>query len=305
MRVFSRREALVSTAAISAIAAAAGTNDMPVAHWGPYTISRLIVGGNPVSGTSHFSPQLDAEMRDYFTAANIKKMLAECESAGINTWQSRADHHIIRILNEYRLEGGRVQWIAQSVPEYGDFRRNLAEMAPLKPIGIYHHGSVTDTFWSRGKIDEVYDRLKAVRQTGTLVGLGTHRPEVIDYVESKSWDVDFYMTCVYQIQARTKEEAEKLAGHQLDGPAGDFFWDPDREKMLERVRKTTKPCLIFKVYGAGRNCATTESKLAALQLAFRYAKPNDAVVIGMFPKCHEQVRENCQLVKQAIQSQGK
>jgi hypothetical protein len=304
MRLFSRREALVTTAAVSAAAVVSGADTMPVAHWGPHTISRLIVGGNPVSGTSHFSPKLDAEMRDYFTAANIKKMLAECESAGINTWQSRADHHIMRMLNEYRLEGGNIQWIAQSASEYGDFRRNVAEMAALKPLGVYHHGSMTDSFWTQGKIDQVYERLKAVRQIGAQVGLGTHRPEVIDYVESKGWDIDFYMTCVYQIQARTREEAEKVAGHKVEGPAGDFFWDPDREKMLERVHKTTKPCLIFKVYGASRNCSTAESKLAALKLAFRYAKPNDAVVIGMFPKYQEQVRENCQLVKQAIQGQA-
>lgn len=303
MRILSRREALVTAATVTAAAAAPSTESMPVVQWGPHKISRLIVGGNPVSGTSHFSSKLDAEMRDYFTAANIKKMLAECESAGINTWQSRADHHIMRMLNEYRLEGGRMQWIAQSASEYGNFRRNVAEMAALKPIGAYHHGSMTDTLWSQGKIDQVYENLKAVRQIGAQVGLGTHRPEVIDYVEAKGWDLDFYMTCVYQIQARTREEAEQVAGRKLEGPPGDFFWDPDREKMLERVRKTTKPCLIFKVYGASRNCATAESRLAALQLAFRYAKPSDAVVVGMFPKYQEQIRENCQLVKQAIQAQ--
>ena len=302
MRALSRREALVTAAGVSAVSALSGEESMPVVQWGPHTISRLIVGGNPVSGTSHFSPQLDGEMRDYFTAANIKKMLAECERAGINTWQSRADHYIMRMLNEYRLEGGRIQWIAQTASEYADFRHNVAEMAPLKPIGVYHHGSMTDRLWSQGKIEQVAERLKAVRDIGTEVGLGTHRPEVIDYVESKGWDVDFYMTCVYRIEGRTREEAEAVAGRKLEGNPGDFFWDPDREKMLERVRKTTKPCLIFKVYGASRNCATTESKLAALQLAFRYAKPSDAVVIGMFPKYQEQVRENAQLVKQAIRT---
>jgi hypothetical protein len=114
--------------------------------------------------------------------------------------------------------------------------------------------------------------------------------------------VDFYMTCVYRIEGRSREEAEQVAGRKLEGNPGDFFWDPDREKMLERVRKTTKPCLIFKVYGASRNCATKEAKLAALELAFRYAKPSDAVVIGMFPKYQEQVRENAQLVRQAIRT---
>ena len=56
MRAFSRREALVTAAGVSAVTALSGEESMPVVHWGPHTISRLIVGGNPVSGTSHFSP---------------------------------------------------------------------------------------------------------------------------------------------------------------------------------------------------------------------------------------------------------
>jgi hypothetical protein len=70
--------------------------------------------------------------------------------------------------------------------------------------------------------------------------------------------------------------------------------------MLERVRRTSKPCLIFKVYGASRKCGSPEQMLEALRLVFRYAKPSDCVVIGMFPKYSEQVRENCRLVSQAL-----
>jgi hypothetical protein len=39
--------------------------------------------------------------------------------------------------------------------------------------------------------------------------------------------------------------------------------------------------------------------MAALKLVFRYAKPHDAVVIGMFPKYQEQVEENCRLLMEA------
>ena len=273
---------------------------MPTVQWGSHRISRLIVGGNPISGTSHISPQYDQEMQDYFTAANIKKLLDDCQRAGINTWQSRGDRHILRLLREYRAEGGQIQWIAQTAPEFGDFRRHLGEIAAMSPIAIYHHGVVTDQFWSQGKMDQLADRLRAMRQTGVKIGLGTHNPAVVEYVESKGWDLDFYMACVYQIGVRSREEAEKVAGKKLEGSASDFFWDPDRELMLQRVRETTKPCLIFKVYGAGRNCRTPESKLAALRLAFRYAKPGDAIVVGMYPKHLEQVRENCQLTVQAL-----
>jgi len=286
----SRREVMAGALAL------AGQGAAPVVKLGPHSVSRLIVGGNPVSANSHLSSKMTREMLDYFTAANVKKLLRECEQAGINTWQSRGDRHIMRLLHEHRLEGGRIQWIAQTASEFADIARNIREIASLKPVGIYHHGSQTDKFWAAGKIEQAREMLKVMRQAGVQVGLGTHIPEVIDYVESKDWDLDFYMTCVYNL-SRSKEEAERLAGRPI---ADEFFWDPDREKMLERVRRTSKPCLIFKVYGASRKCGSPEQMLEALRLVFRYAKPSDCVVIGMFPKYSEQVRENCRLAGEAL-----
>lgn len=272
------------------------STSLPTVRLGPHTVSRLIVGGNPVSANSHLSGQMSREMLDYFTAANVKKLLRDCEQAGINTWQSRGDRHIMRLLHEYRLEGGRIQWIAQTASEFADISRNIREIAARRPLGIYHHGSQTDKFWAAGKIEQANEMLKVIRQTGVQVGLGTHIPEVIDYVESKAWDLDFYMTCIYNL-SRTPQEAEQVAGRKVQG---EFFWDPDREKMLARVRQTSKPCLIFKVYGASRKCGSPEQMLGALRLVFRYAKPSDSVVIGMFPKQQEQVRENCRLLMEAL-----
>jgi len=290
-----RRELMLAALA-SPFAGAMTMESMPQVQFGNAKISRLIVGGNPISGNSHVSGKLSREMADFFTAARIKQLLRDCEAAGINTWQSRGDRHIMRLLNEYRLEGGKIQWIAQTASELADIPRNIETIADMKPIGIYHHGTQTDRFWRAGKIDQVRELLKLIRQAGALVGMATHIPEVIDYVESKGWDVDFYMTCLYNL-SRTPEEAEKVAGHPVQG---DLFWDPDREKMLARVRQTSKPCLIFKVYGAMRHCGTPQKMLAALRLAAEYAKPIDCFVIGMYPKQTEQARENCRLVIEAF-----
>jgi hypothetical protein len=290
-----RRE-LLAGALAAPLAGANRAPDIRQVPFGNSKISRLIVGGNPVSGNSHVSGQLSREMIDFFTASNVKRLLQDCESAGINAWQSRGDRHITRLLHEYRAEGGKIQWIAQTASELADIPRHIETIADLKPVGIYHHGSQTDKFWKAGKIDQTRDLLKAVRQTGVQVGLGTHIPEVIDYVESKGWDLDFYMTCLYNL-SRTPEEAEKVAGRPVKG---EFFWDPDREKMLARVRQTSRQCLIFKVYGASRHCDSPQKMLAALKLAAGYAKPSDCFVIGMYPKQTEQVRENCRLVAEAL-----
>ena len=291
---------MLVAAMASAVAGKAAQGAVPQVDFGRSKVSRLIVGGNPVSGNSHVSGQLSREMTDYFTAARVKQLLSDCEAAGINTWQSRGDRHIMRLLNEYRLDGGNIQWIAQTASEMADIRRNINTVADMKPIGIYHHGSQTDKFWMSGRIEEAREMLKVIRQTGCLVGLGTHIPEVVDYVESKGWDVDFYMTCLYNL-SRTPREASEIAGSPIQGV---LFWDPDREKMLAKVRQTTRPCLIFKVYGAGRQCGSVEQMLAALRVAAVHAKPTDCFVIGMFPKYKEQVRENCRLVSESLRDAG-
>jgi pentatricopeptide repeat protein len=285
-----RREALLSIAGGTAVAG------LPRVKLGGHTISRLIVGGNPISGTSHVSAALSREMIDYFSAENAKKLLRNCEQAGINTWQSRGDRHILRLLNEYRREGGRIQWIAQTASELADIPRNIRDLAAAGAIGIYHHGSATDRFWKEGRIERARELLKRMREAGVQVGLGTHIPEVIDYVEAKAWDVDFYMTCLYDL-SRSPEEASRLSGAGADE---ELFWEPDREEMLKRVRRTSKTCLVFKIYGAGRRCGSSGDMLGALRQVFAAAKPSDCVVVGMFPKHQEQVLQNCALVAEAI-----
>lgn len=176
-----------------ATAAPAPAVGFPLVPFGPHRISRLIVGGNPISGNSHVSDELSREMMDYFSAANVKRLLADCERAGINTWQSRGDRHIQRLLREYRNEGGRIQWIAQTASELADIPRHIQDVAAQKPIAIYLHGTMTDRLWAAGRIAEARETLRQIRDTGVRVGLATHLPEVIDWVEERGWDVDFYM----------------------------------------------------------------------------------------------------------------
>ena len=47
----------------------------------------------------------------------------------------------------------------------------VREIAAMDPIGIYWHGSNTDRMWKEGRIGELQDYLKAMRDTGKLVGV--------------------------------------------------------------------------------------------------------------------------------------
>jgi hypothetical protein len=82
---------------------------MDYINLGNLKVSRFILGSNPFSGFSHQSPDMDQEMRRYFTSARIKQLLYEAEGLGVNTLIARTDHHVMRMLLEYWDEGGRLQ----------------------------------------------------------------------------------------------------------------------------------------------------------------------------------------------------
>src|SRR5215471_3213594 len=126
---------------------------LPTVRFGGKEVSRLIIGGNPFSGFSHYSPEWDNEMLDYFTTERIKATLFECERQGLTAMQSRGDRHIMRMIREYRNEGGRLGWIAQIASELSDLKANIRQIAASGAVATYHHGTRSDNLWHEGRID--------------------------------------------------------------------------------------------------------------------------------------------------------
>jgi hypothetical protein len=250
---------------------------LPRIRIGDHEVSRLIVGGNPFSGNSHQSGQLSREMRDYYTNEKIKETLRECERCGINTIQARGDNHIMRMLNEYWNEGGRLQWIAQTASERASIPANIGQIASYGAIACYHHGSKTDRLFREGKLDSVKDVLAAMRDKGMAAGLGTHDPAIIRYAEDSNFGVDFYMMAFYNLSKR-----------------GEVYLSEDKEAACKIIREVDKPFLAFKIMAAGRN-----DPHEAFRYAYENIKPTDAVVVGVFTKYQpNQVHEDADLAKQ-------
>ena len=263
-------------------------------------VTRLVCGGNPLSGFSHFSREMDQDMIRYYTMPNIQALFAECLRHGINTFQSRGDRHQMRAYLEHRLGGGTIQWIAQTASEFADIAANVAEIARYEPIAIYHHGTHTDNCWHRGRMEEVGDVVKAIKDTGLPAGVGTHIPEVIAFVEEKGWPTDFYMGAFYNL-ARGYKAAPAV---DRDAYARETWPPQDPPRMAAALRAVAKPCLGFKIMAASRNGATPETTRAAFEFAFANLKPNDAVVVGMFQKYRNQVAENAAIVRAIAQTAG-
>ncbi len=269
---------------------------LPVVDLCGRTVTRLVCGGNPLSGFSHMSAELDREMIEFYTMEAIQDLLSECWENGINTFQSRGDRHQMRAYLEHRLRGGQMQWIAQTASEFRDIPANVAEIAEYGPIAIYNHGTHTDNCWHTGRIDEVRDVLTAIHDRGLPAGLGTHIPEVVEYAEENGWEVDFYMCCLYNL-ARGYKSAPAV---DQDAYAQECFREEDPPRMAEVIRKTPRPCIAFKLMAAARNCTTVATTREAFRTAFESIKSTDLVDVGIFQKHTNQVRQNAEIVRMLL-----
>ncbi len=307
MRLVSRRQFAALALAAPAVAAPTllasddrGVPPLPTVRLGQHDLSRLLVGHNPIKGVSHQSRALDLEMREYFAADRSRgvALLEHCQSLGINACQigfRPNEGAIEEMLRTFFARGNRMRWIATlySLPQDADaVQREIARLVRMDPppLGIQQVGNTSDWLMKQGKLDLALESLKRIRDAGVLVGLGSHNHEVIDYAETKGWDVDFYQCCFYR------------SVFSLDpAKAGKETYEEEaRTSMTRTIGQVSKPCIAFKVLAAGRHCGSRATIEAALRYAYEHIKPTDMVLVGMWQKHKDQVAENVALARQIL-----
>ena len=271
------------------------SGSLPWVQWGPNRVSRLVLGHNPIKGGSHFSEGLSNEMSEWFApaAGNDLEMMARAEEVGINVCQFGGGN-MHDLLRRHHARGGRVQWIATFYDMDGEPEKELAGILAVDPtpIAIQHFGEQTDTLFIDGRMDVLHDRMKMLRDTGLWIGVCTHLADVVDYVESAGWDVDFYQTCFHTTYSYAREGKIDRNAEQYE--------DADRDDMVRQIQRTDKPCLAFKVLAANRKCATPADVEAAMRFAYEQVKPIDIVAVGMWQKYTDQVGQNAELVRRVL-----
>jgi hypothetical protein len=257
---------------------------LPATKLGTLEVTRLVMGGNPISGFSHGSR--DREMTDYFTTANIKALFRRLEKNGINTVFLRADRHIMRVLREYWNEGGTLQWVAQSAPEW----TGLSNIDAAKAFGakaIYLHGGSIDGCFEQGDFESPRRQLEHVREIGLPVGVASHVPDNIRKVIDMGWEADFFMICLYNIPGYRG----KLSTSQ-----DEKFKEGDRAKALALFKQIDKPCAAYKILAAGR-CDPRQ----AFEEVCTHIKPIDLINVGMYPPDSPKiVEENATLARELL-----
>jgi len=293
-----RREFLkqvgAAAVAVGAVAQAAAAEPapepkMPMIKLGPHAVSRLVVGSNCFGAGSHLSVFVNNEMRLFFTPERILKTLRRCQEVGINTWQSGCGS--LALYRRLLDEGGKLHFLSI---ESGD-PKVIETLKQGGCIAIAHHGESTDSLFKNKRLDLAHDYLKRIRDAGLLVGVSTHMPDVVDAVESKGWDLDYYMTCVYE-RHRSMEALQKLLGH-VPIPVGEVYLRDDPPRMFKAMQATKRPCLAFKILAAGRLSDHPAWVDMAFRDTFAAIKPADGAIIGIYDRYSDQPAECAELVR--------
>ena len=261
-------------------------------------IPRMIIGCNPIGGWSHAVPNMSLAMTDYFTLERTVEFLKRSQGTGLDVWLSYWADKPLKALRRLSLEGypvrpyflGQLDAKGRLSAAESDIQENLKD---YKPIFFVHHGGVTDHLFSAGKQELVHTFVKKVHdELGIPAGVSAHNPDNIKYIEDKGWEVDLYQTCLYNL-SRPKEQIRAKLGTAM---LGEPFLETDRDEMLKVIQQVKKPCLAFKILGAGWHCETDQSVEAAFAYALSRIKKTDAVIVGFWPKFKDELAQDVQFL---------
>ncbi len=253
--------------------------DLPMGRIGSYKISRMICGGNLISGFAHSRDlvYVSSLFKHYFTDEKIFETLRICEESGINTAILRLDDNVIRILKKYRKErGGKIQWIAQVKPKENKLTEDSMRAIDNGAIGAYVQGGVADKFYLNNRVDLIGKAVEFIKKNKVIAGVGAHLLGVVEASEKQGINPDFYMKTLHRSDywSFTPERVR------------DNVWCVTPEKTIEFMKKVKKPWIAFKVMAAGA---------ISPAVGFKYALKNgaDFICAGMFDF---QVRDDVKIV---------
>jgi hypothetical protein len=291
---------------------------MPTIRLGKHDIGRLVLGINSIG--SHYSEPLRRTYNAWNTPEQEMLRYKRCDELGINLRIQTRDQ-----INEYNKKfGGKMLFSSQGSFEFSsdgkveDPTQQIKEMAARGPIAIHYTAAGADNIWRRGQFDKVREWCKIVRDTGVLVGVNGHLPEMFMKMEDEGWDVDFYVPGLY-VFGRTTAEWEELfktnpglaplqvgqpptAGHSIYYSGESAWVRGDPAKMLRVIKQVAKPCLAFKLLASGNLMANGSAKTqqetveARFKYVFENIKSTDAVVVAMWNKYEDQYAINKEYV---------
>lgn len=259
---------------------------LPSVDFCGFEVTRLIIGANPFGGYSHQSPQRDQEMRAYYTVERIHETWARAAAAGINTMITNNETpHVLEAVRTYREAGGGLQWIAQvNLREKKDMAPAIEEVVEIGCRALYFHGALVDEAYRTQDAETLRTWCETARAHGIPAGVAGHAPEAHLWVDTLGV-ADFHAVCFFNCGS-------------LHTGGGEKFHLEDVFRATEVIRQIHKPCIGYKIMGAGR----IDPRMA-FEYAFGAIKATDVVNVGMHRGDHDaMVEQNVALVEELLGS---
>jgi uncharacterized membrane protein YphA (DoxX/SURF4 family) len=261
---------------------------VPKGKIGNYEISRIIAGGNLISGFAHSRDLIYVShlVNSYFTDEKVLETMKICEACGINTIILRVDINTLRIMEKYRRRDGKMHWIAQCKITDNEISPDIDTAINNGAMGTYIHGGICDDIVNRGKTEILCETIKYIKNKGVLAGLAGHDLRVIMSCEEHGAEPDFYMKTLNSGNYWTagprlitkpdwKPNPEETLEPEFNPDVKDNMWSTTPQQTIEFMNGVKKPWIAYKVLGAGA---------IHPKEGFRYAFENgaDFCCVGMF-----------------------
>ncbi len=265
---------------------------------GKVKISRMMLGGNLVSGFMHcrdlkYVPQL---FRAYVTEEKIFETFKACEENGINTVFESGGAFVQRYNRE---RGGHMQIIPSVHPAVGQSEQQIKdEVKQLVDGGvpaIYVWGVACDQLIRAGRVDLIAKAVEVIKSHGLPAGVGGHSLHVPMACEKAQVPCDFYVKTLHGDNYPTAIPKELRKEYiWLEGGPGfyDNMWCINPEETVAFMKTVRKPWIAFKVLAAG-------AILPKDGFSHAFHSGADFIAVGMFDF---QIKANCEILNRVVRN---
>jgi hypothetical protein len=286
------RQAQAAPAAAVPPTGAGGAAKCPQGKIGKVQISRLICGGNLISGYAHSRDLIYVSplLNHYFTNEKIMETWAVSEQNGVNTMVAYAgDPNAVEVYRKYRAGGGRIQYLAQIAPGKDDLKTAVSEAVDAGAVGAFLVGNTGDAWAREGAAGRIGTLVKNIKDAGLIAGVAGHELKTVQTIEAAGVAPDFYVKTLhntnYWSRRQLAQEKEVIDNYGIDN-----YWCREPKETIAHMSEINRPWIAYKVLAAGAILPRS---------GFRYAFENgaDFALVGMFDF---QVAEDVAITKEIL-----
>ncbi len=267
---------------------------LPAGKIGKVEMSRLICGGNLISGYAHSRDLIYVSrlLKAYFTEEKIRETWDLCVEHGVNTMIfNPEDRRALDIYRKYKARGAKMQCLAQLAPPKDNQADCIKEAVDAGVVGAVLVGNYGDAWTREGSMDKIAEFLALVKSQGIIAGVAGHELRTIMAVEKAGLDPDFYMKTLHSTRYWSTRRPDQMK-EVIDNYGIDNYWCRDPEGTIRFMQELERPWLAYKVLAAGAIHPSA---------GFKHAFENgaDFCVVGMFDF---QVAENVAVARDILKA---